>query len=122
MQQTQGAEIRTTRERPSRSSPRPLDRLRNALLDHDEDSRPDMTQVLLSTYLNEAEEPPPIPRKISDRAAARQRRIVRGRSGKKTGKIEAEIQITRRGIAEPSSSTASGGLEAKQISVLRERH
>lgn len=66
-----------------------LDRLRNALLDVDEDARPNMTQVLLSTYLNEAE----TTHKPADLDELRLACTQYSQSvGRKTGKIEEQIQ------------------------------
>ncbi len=67
-----------------------LDRLRNALLSDDPDERPEMTQVLLSTYLYEAETA--YSKESMDELRAASNEYARN-VGKRTGSIFANIQM-----------------------------
>ncbi|MGV8987181.1 MAG: protein kinase domain-containing protein [Cypionkella sp.] len=66
-----------------------LDRLRNALLSDDPDERPEMTQVLLSSYLYETETA--YTKEDLDALRTASNEYARN-VGKRTGKIEKEIQ------------------------------
>lgn len=72
-----------------------LDRLRNALLSPDAADRPEMTEVLLSSYLYEAETSYTEEDLAELRAASN---AYAKTVGKKTGKIEREIQVTEADI------------------------